>query len=600
MQAVVSARPAATATLAGRAAGAVARPAPLARGRAQQPQNESLWQVGPRACALSAALLVSARAASRASKASRQGARQRTQKLARNAVEEEIVFAEPQKRPKVRFAPSPTGVLHVGGARTALFNWLYAKSVGGDMVLRIEDTDMARSTSESEAAILEGLKWCGITWDEGPDCGGPAGLYRCSERIDAGIYEDKLQQLIEKGNAYKCFLTSEELDDMRAEAERNEQAFVVQSIWASATPEQIQAKLDEGAPYVYRFRVPQDEEIVINDLVLGEVEWSSDDLGGDFVIQRSSGVPMYNFGVVVDDGMMGITHVFRAQEHLMNTPRQVLIYRALGMTPPEFGHMPLILAPDRSKLSKRHGAVSVGDYQKQGYLASGMINYLSQLGWNDGTNKEIYNLDELTASFTMNRMSKTAAIFDKDKFKWVNGHHVRLLDDEQAQDQIGAILVEQGLVKDKAGEFSKQASVLLRDRISTLAEAGDELKSMMGFDLQAMLANDDFRRWIDDGSVQETAKLIAEAYDAGDLDAIGEDPDVFKKLAKKISEARGGVKKKALLAPLRLCLTGVDSGPDMAKFFGMLKLADDSVLIEHPMLSERVQQLKAMKVQIKV
>lgn len=309
---------------------------------------------------------------------------------------------------------------------------------------------------------------------------------------------------------------------------------------------------------------------------------------------------MYNFGVVVDDGMMGITHVFRAQEHLMNTPRQVLIYRALGMTPPEFGHMPLILAPDRSKLSKRHGAVSVGDYQKQGYLASGMINYLSQLGWNDGTNKEIYNLDELTASFKMDRMSKTAAIFDKDKFKWVNGHHVRLLNDEQAQDQIGAVLVEQGLVKDKAGEFSKQASILLRDRISTLAEAGDELKSMMGFDLQAMLANDDFRRWIDDGSVQETAKLIAEAYDAGDLDAIGQDPDVFKKLAKKISEARGGVKKKALLAPLRLCLTGVDSGPDMAKFFGMLKLADDSVLIEHPMLSERVQQLKEMKVQIKV
>jgi glutamyl-tRNA synthetase len=346
--------------------------------------------------------------------------------------------------------------------------------------------------------------------------------------------------------------------------------------------------------------VPQDEEIVINDMVLGEVEWSSDDLGGDFVIQRSSGVPMYNFGVVVDDGMMGITHVFRAQEHLMNTPRQVLIYQALGMTPPTFGHMPLILAPDRSKLSKRHGAVSVGDYQKQGYLASGMINYLSQLGWNDGTNKEIYNLDELIESFTMDRMSKVSAIFDKDKFKWVNGHHVRLLSDEEAQDRIGDVLVEQGLVKDKSSDFCKQACILLRDRIGTLAEAADELKSMMGFDLQGMLANPDFRRWLDDGSVQETAKIIAAAYDEGDLDAIGQDPDVFKKLAKKISEARGGVKKKALLAPLRLCLTGTDTGPDMAKFFAMLKLADDGVLIEHPMLSERVQQLKEMKVQIRV
>jgi len=480
----------------------------------------------------------------------------------------------------------------VGGARTALFNWLYAKSQGGDMLLRVEDTDMARSTSESEAAILEGLKWCGITWEEGPDIGGDHGPYRQSERIEAGIYEEQLKKLINGGHAYRCFLTPEELDEMRAEAERNEQAFVVQSIWSSATQEQIQAKLDAGAPFVWRFRVPLDDEIIVDDYVLGEVEWTTDDIGGDFIIVRQTGVPMYNFGVVVDDALMGITHVFRAQEHLMNTPKQILIYKALGFEVPTFGHMPLILAPDRSKLSKRHGAVSVGDYQKQGYLASGMINYLSQLGWNDGTNKEIYNLEELVQSFTMNRMSKVSAIFDKDKFKWVNGHHVRLLDEEKAQEMIGGELARQELIKEASGDFCQQASVLLRDRISTLVEAGDELRSMMAYDIDAMLTGDQFKQWVEEGAVKETAKCIVEAYEAGDLDAIGSDPDVFKKLAKKISKARGGAKKKALLVPLRLCLTAADAGPDMAKFFTMLNFADDNVLLDVTPLGRRIELLK--------
>merc|ERR1712232_1404989 len=199
-------------------------------------------------------------------------------------------------------------------------------------------------------------------------------------------------------------------------------------MWKIASEEQIQEMLDKGAPFVYRFRVPYEKEITLHDSILGEVTWQSDDLGGDFVIVRQNGTPMYNFGVVVDDALMGITHVFRAQEHLMNTPRQVLIYEALGMNAPSFGHMPLILAPDRSKLSKRHGAVSVGDYQSEGYLPSAMLNYLAQLGWSDGTNNEIYSLDELVGAFKMERMSKVAAIFDQDKLKWVNGHHIRMLD----------------------------------------------------------------------------------------------------------------------------------------------------------------------------
>jgi len=494
---------------------------------------------------------------------------------------------------RVRFAPSPTGVLHVGGARTALFNWLYAKSQGGQMILRVEDTDEARSTADSEAAILEGLKWCGITWDEGPDCGGNCGPYRQSERIQAGIYQEQLDKMVAKGDAYKCFLTPQELDAMRAEAERNEQAFIVQSPWTNAKKDEIQAMMDKGVPHVYRFRVPFDREIVVDDLVLGEVTWNSDDLGGDFVIVRQSGTPMYNFGVVVDDAQMAISHVFRAQEHLMNTPRQVLIYESLGFEAPKFGHMPLILAPDRSKLSKRHGAVSVGEYKSRGFLPAGMVNYLAQLGWNDGTKQEIYSIDELIGAFKFERMSKVAAIFDADKFKWVNGHHVRLLSEEQAVDLVGSQLKKSDMVKEASGEFVRRASVLLKERISTLVEASEELKSMMAFDLEAMLKSEVAQPYFEDGSLKETARLIVDAKARGDLESLGTDPEAMKRLAQSISEARGGVKKKALLVPLRLCLTSSTSGPDMSLFFELLRYVDDNVAMPTVSLNERVEMLKA-------
>lgn len=460
------------------------------------------------------------------------------------------------------------------------------------MILRVEDTDMARSTKESEAAILEGLKWCGITWDEGPDIGGDHGPYRQSERIEAGIYKEQLEKMIANGNAYRCFLSPEELDEMRAEAERNDQAFVVQSPWANASEEEIQAMIDQGKPYVYRFRVPFDREIVVDDLVLGEVIWNSDDLGGDFVIVRQNGMPMYNFGVVVDDAFMGITHVLRAQEHLMNTPRQILMYEALGLKVPTFAHMPLILAPDRTKLSKRHGAVSVGEYQNRGYLASGMVNYLAQLGWNDGTKQEIYTIDELLEAFKMQRMSKVAAIFDTDKFKWVNGHHVRRLTDEEAIEMIGSQLKEHGVVKEVSGEFVAKASQLLRERISTLTEAVEELKAMMHFDLEEMMKAEVAQPYIEDGSIKETAQLLLDAQAEGQFDAIGSDPKAVQKVAKQIGKARGGVKKKALVVPLRLCLTSQAAGPDMNLFFEMLKEVNDNVLCECVPLETRLQMLK--------
>eukprot|EP00927_Polykrikos_kofoidii_P079388 TRINITY_DN76172_c0_g1_i1.p1 TRINITY_DN76172_c0_g1~~TRINITY_DN76172_c0_g1_i1.p1 ORF type:complete len:651 (-),score=94.93 TRINITY_DN76172_c0_g1_i1:121-2004(-) len=498
---------------------------------------------------------------------------------------------EPSNRPvKVRFAPSPTGVLHVGGARTALFNWLFAKSQGGKLVLRVEDTDAARSTAASEAAILADLKWCGITWDEGPDVGGINAPYRQTERIEAGIYQKQLDRLIAEGHAYRCFLTAKELEAMRSESEKLEQAFVLCSPWATASEQQVQEMLDKEAPFVYRFRVPFDTEIVVNDLVLGEVIWNSDELGGDFVIVRQSGVPIYNFGVVVDDSSMNITHVLRAQEHLMNTPRQILIYRALGLEPPTFAHMPLILAPDRSKLSKRHGAVSVGDYRRQGYLPSGLINYLSQLGWNDGTNKEIYSVEELVSAFNMSRMSKVAAIFDRDKLRWVNGSHIKLLGDAEAQTLIGAELVRQGLVRNAEGEFVRRASLLLRDRIGTLTEAAEEIRCMLRYPLDDFLGSN--AEQVLDGSFLATAECLFDPEAIKLTAALGNQHDAVKRLATYVSKARGGVKKKALLRPLRQCLTASEQGPSLQVLFEILAHIDDNVLCEHVALDQRLALLK--------
>lgn len=496
----------------------------------------------------------------------------------------------PSRPPRVRFAPSPTGVLHVGGARTALFNYLFAKSQGGELILRVEDTDVARSTAESEAAILEALKWCGIRWDEGPDIGGSCGPYRQSDRIKAGIYQEQLDKLIAGGYVYRCFLSQEDLDMMRRQAEQNGQAFVIDSPWSRASERQVQDMLAQGKPYVYRFRLPIGKTVVIDDLVLGEVCWSTDDLGGDFVIVRQNGMPMYNFGVAVDDAKMGITHVLRAQEHLSNTPKQILLYEALGLEVPRFGHMPLILAPDRTKLSKRHGAVSVGAYQKLGYLPSSMVNYLAQLGWNDGTNKEIYDLQELLDAFKMERMSKVAAIFDKDKFKWVNGQHVRNLSDEEAISLIGKDLVEKGVVREASGDFVRKACFLLRDRLSLLSDAGETLKKMLAYPLKELLASEQCKEWLQDDGIYQTAKLILEAKAKGDLDSIGKDPQVIKSLAKSIGEARGA-KKKKLLMPLRICLTGSLEGPNMSLVFDLLDSMDDNVLCDIVPLSTRLELL---------
>lgn len=492
---------------------------------------------------------------------------------------------------KVRFAPSPTGNLHVGGARTALFNWLYAKNQGGKMVLRIEDTDAARSTRESEEAVLRDLKWLGITWDEGPDVGGPCGPYRQSERKD--IYKEYVDKLVAQGVAYPCFCTDEELEAMKAEAEALKLPPIYRGKWAKASAEEVAAEMAKGTPHCYRFRVPPGETITINDVVRGEVSWSTDTLG-DFVLLRSNGLPVYNFCVAVDDALMGITHVLRAEEHLPNTLRQMLIYRALGFPTPTFGHMSLILAPDKSKLSKRHGATSVGEFRGEGYLAPAMVNFLSLLGWNDGTEQEIFSIEELQEKFTLDRITKSGAVFDKTKLGWMNGQHLRALPIEEVEAMVGQRWVDGGLLNKAASPFVSAAVAVVQNSLEVVTDADAELAALLGYPLEETLASEAAKSVVEDGFV-EVARAVLAGYDSGELtEAVGAGPDGFKKWVNGVGKAQGR-KGKRLFMPARIALTGRMQGPDVGEVLRMLALEDGDAAAGagYVPLQQRMEKLRA-------
>jgi glutamyl/glutaminyl-tRNA synthetase len=348
---------------------------------------------------------------------------------------------------RVRFAPSPTGSLHIGGARTALFNYLFAKKYNGQFILRVEDTDEERSSRQSEESILNDLRWLGLQWDEGPDVGGPCGPYRQSDRKD--IYLKCAEKLIQQGDAYRCFCTDEELQAMKGPSPAPSSTASVstpasvpgsssgssapsslsssphfQSPWRDAPTSEVNAMLASGAPYTIRFRTPN-QRLYIDDMVRGHVSWDAQANIGDFILIRSNRLPVYNFCVAVDDVLMNITHVIRAEEHLSNTLRQLLVIQSLNSTPPIYAHCSLILGSDRSKLSKRHGATSLTEFKQQGYLPQSLINYLSTLGWNDGTSQEIYRLTELINQFTLHRLVKASAMFNPQKLEWINKQHLR-------------------------------------------------------------------------------------------------------------------------------------------------------------------------------
>ena len=317
--------------------------------------------------------------------------------------------------PRVRFAPSPTGYLHVGGARTALFNWLYARHTGGTHVLRIEDTDRERSTEEHTKIILDGLTWLGITWDEGPYF---QGEYGARHQADA-------ERLLAEGKAYRCFCSKEELEAERAKAEAAGIGYRYSRRCSRLSPEEVQERIRQGLPSTIRFIMP-DGEIAWDDAVHDRISVQGRDLD-DFIILRSDNSAIYNLAVVSDDIAMGITHVIRGDDHISNTPKQIALYRALGHEPPVFAHVPMILGADGKKLSKRHGATAVGDYQKRGILPAAMRNFLALLGWSPGEDREIVPEEEMIQLFTLEGIQKKAAVFDTTKLEWMNGQYLSLL-----------------------------------------------------------------------------------------------------------------------------------------------------------------------------
>jgi glutamyl-tRNA synthetase len=356
---------------------------------------------------------------------------------------------------RVRFAPSPTGALHLGGVRTALFNWLFARHYNGKFILRIEDTDQTRSTDESIKVILDGMKWLGLDWDEGP--------FRQTERMD--IYRSHVDKLLKEGKAYYCYCTPEELDARRKEA------------MAAGRPPKYDRKCRtlkapiEGRTPAVRFLSSDEGQTIVRDLIRGAVTFENQQLD-DLIIQRSDGLPTYNFAVVVDDVTMNISHVIRGDDHLNNTPRQIQLYSALGYEPPEFAHLPMILGSDKTKLSKRHGATAITEYIDLGYLPEALVNYLSRLGWSSG-DQEIFSPQELIKKFTLENVGKAPSVFNQEKCVWLNHHYIQQADPGRLAELVLELLKKDGVVKQGSGpdlEWFKKLVKILTERSHTLVE----------------------------------------------------------------------------------------------------------------------------------
>lgn len=551
---------------------------------------------------------------------------------------------------RVRFAPSPTGSLHIGGARTALFNWLLAKKTNGKFLVRVEDTDQARSTKESEAAILNDIRWLNLDWDEGPEVGGPYGPYRQSERKE--IYNKAVEKLIAEGKAYRCFAKEEELIEETTPVEEGEgttpiRAGRVFSEWRNAKPEEIQAKLEEGAAHCVRFKVPSGKTISILDKVRGVVTWETDAaLLKDFVIMRSDGMPVYNFCVSVDDADMKITHVIRAEEHLPNTLKQMLILEALQVKPPIYAHCSLILGSDRSKLSKRHGATSVSQFSQQGFVPEAMVNYLANLGWNDGTDKEIYTPQELYEAFSLDRIIKSAAVFDMEKLRWINAQHLRLRSPEQMKPVVlyelctGDIpilssrflpVTDAATTNSTLTTTTATTSTTMNDNTTITTPEQQQFDKFM--QLATAIAQRDMEVTVDsrrlvasclqyplsntlyhDTHVEDIVlnnqqsfilvhKTLIDDYKSNKMpQGVEENFSVLWKNYIKDLSKRLGLKGKGLFHPIRLCLTGRVSGPDVGDQIQLMHSAIGLLNPEYAKgsyitLLQRMEMLEGMNIE---
>ena len=462
---------------------------------------------------------------------------------------------------KVRFAPSPTGHLHIGGARTALFNYLFAKKMGGVFLLRIEDTDLARSTLESEQVIVNDLKWLGINWDEGIEIGGDKGPYRSTERVD--IYKTYIDKLIAESKAYYCYCTQEELEAERQELLEKDEMPRYMGKCSCLTQEQKTELEAQGRKPSIRFKVPENYTIKVNDQVRGLVEFDSNGMG-DFIIIKSDGIPVYNFAVTIDDHLMDITHVVRAEEHLSNTPRQILIYEALGFNIPKFAHVSLILGSDRTKMSKRHGSTWVEQYREAGYFPEAIVNFLALLGWSPGDEREIFSLEELVSEFSLERVSKNPAVFDIDKLNWMNGQYIKNSPTRRITELAIPHLKQKGYWSPEMDmEWLDKVVKTVQDELSFVGEIANKVGIFFEDDVKPkdLEAQEMMNMEHVSQLLKVFAKKIEEAEKVDEEFAKG----VFKEIQKET-----GIKGKNLFMPIRIALTGQMHGPELYEIIPIL------------------------------
>ena len=464
---------------------------------------------------------------------------------------------------RVRFAPSPTGYLHVGGARTALFNWLHARQTGGAFILRIEDTDTERSSWEMVQGILDGMRWLGLDWDEGPEVGGPYAPYFQSERLER--YRAIAHELLAKRRAYRCFCTPDEIKARRERAEAADGGWKYDRLCLSLTADDVAARVDAGAPHAIRFLVPEGETS-FDDTVHGRIAFANADIE-DFVVLRSDGYPTYHLSVVADDVDMQVSHVVRGDDHISNTPKHVLIFEALGRSVPAFAHVPLILGTDKKRLSKRHGATSVIEYARQGFLPEALFNFLALLGWSPGNDREIFDKGDLIEAFSLGGISGGNAVFNPEKLEWFNQQHIQRLTADDLAHRIEPLLRERALWRDAFATDERAWLLslieLLKPRAKRLHDFADEtpylFSDALTFDPAAV------EKHLHSGDARDVLTALADHLDAAEpFDRAALDTAV-----RAFAESRG-VKLGAVVHPARVALTGRSVSPGLFEMMELL------------------------------
>jgi glutamyl-tRNA synthetase len=455
---------------------------------------------------------------------------------------------------RVRFAPAPTGYLHVGGARTALCNWLFARHHGGVFVLRVEDTDQSRSTDESVTGLQDSLRWLGISWDEGPEVGGPFGPYRQTERLEG--YREATERLLTDGNAYRCWCTPEELEERRKAVLARGKPWRYDRRCLERSEEEVRALEAEGARAAVRFRQPG-RDVVVDDVIRGEATFHAADLD-DFVIMRSTGFPTYLLAAAVDDWKMEMTHVIRGEDLHSSTPRQILLLDALGAGRfPAYAHLPLIVGPDRQPLSKRHGSVAVEWFREEGYLPEALVNYLALLGWSYDDHTELFSRDDLVAHFDLKRVSRNPAMFDQEKLDWMNGHYIREADPERVAGLLAERLSALGINADPA--VVRVATPLVQERSRTVNEAGD----MLRFLFDELEPNERARKLV--AGQGEYLAAVADRLEALDEWSV----EAIHAALESLAEERGLSKTKAF-QPIRAAVTFSNVSPPLFESLALL------------------------------